>query len=418
VLGLSVGVSETRTEGTNRKTNMLTDTAIKNAKPSSAPKKIADGGGLHLLLQPTGSKLWRQAYRWQGKQRTAYFGVYPDVSLAVARSKREDLKRLLRDGHDPAAIKVEAKAQKAAEAKVAGQTFSVTAAEWWAIKIVGEGRAPSTLRHLQWALDALNAGIGKKPLAEIEPPELLAVLRKAAANGTHEKASRMRSLAGSVFRYGIACGYCKRDPSSDLRGALTANQSTTHPAVTDPDGVRKLMRALDGVTPPLVRTALKLLALTAVRPGELIAAEWSEFNGSVWTIPEHKTKMRREHRVPLSAQALALLTDLRKVTGNRLHLFASGRINDQNIDKSVLNRALKRVGFGGDIHVPHGFRSTFSSIANESGKWSEDAIELQLAHVDKNTVRRSYNRGDRWQERVDMMAWWGKQLHKMKSAVQ
>jgi integrase len=384
----------------------LTDAKVKAIRHAAKPLKVSDGGGLFLLVQPTGSKLWRMAYRFDHKQRTAAFGIYPAVSLAEARAHREETKKLLREGKDPAAVRKVVKA--------GAWSFKAVAAEWYARKMVAEAKSASTLYRTRWLLDMLNDGIGDKPIGEIEPPELLEVLRRAEARGWHETVARLRAVASQIFRYGIASGYCKRDPAADLRGALTSGTSTPHPAVTSPDEIGELMRAIEGAQPDRMRLALKLLALTFLRPGELIAAEWSEIDGDVWDVPGHRMKMRLPHRVPLSRQALTALEEIRSITGNRKHVFASSRKPDRPSPKNGLNRALVDIGFSGDRHVPHGFRSTFSTVANESGKWSADAIELQLAHVDSNKVRRTYNRNIRWEERVALMSWYGDYLDELK----
>jgi len=293
-------------------------------------------------------------------------------------------------------------------------TFRAVAEEWYQRKMIAEGRSDSTLNRTRWLLGMLNAGIGDKPISEIEPPELLNVLRKVEAGGRYESVARLRAVASQIFRYGIASGYCKRDPAADLRGALTSGTSTPHPAVTSPDEVGELMRAVDRAEPERVRLALKLLALTCVRPGELLGAEWGEIAGDVWDIPAHKMKMRLPHRVPLSRQALAVLKEIQPSTGNRKHVFASSLKPTQPFVTQRLNIALEKIGFGGDRHVPHGFRSTFSTSANESGKWSPDAIELQLAHVESNKVRRAYNRNIRWEERVTLMQWYADYLDELK----
>jgi integrase len=390
---------------------MLTEVKVRALKAKDAPYKVADGGGLHLLVQPSGSKLWRMAYRYRGRQKTAAFGIYPAVSLAVARERREDAKRLLRLDQDPGA------AVKAAKVAIATTTFRVVSAEWMERKMVAEGRSKSTLARTRWLLDILNEGIGDKMLGEIEAPDILELLRRIEANGRHEAVVRLRSTASTIFRFGIASAYCKRDPAADLRGALTSGTSTPHAAVTDPADIGELMRAIPNVTRPKVRLALRLLALTAVRPGEVCGAEWSEFQGDVWDIPAHRMKMRLPHRVPLSRQAVAVLDELRNITGNRKHAFASSSKPDRPFYTNRLNPALDKIGFPHDRHVAHGFRSTFSTTANESGLWSPDVIELQLAHVEQNKVRRTYNRQARWPERVAMMAWWGDHLDELRDRI-
>jgi integrase len=388
----------------------LTDAKVKASKP--APGKLVkffDGGGLHLLVQPTGSKLWRLAYRFQGKSRTAAFGIYPAVTLAEARARREEVKKLLRAGQDPAAA---GRAQKVAKAGV--RTFRAVAEEWEQRKMIAEGKSASTLHKTRWLLGMLYDGIGDQPISEIEAPDLLEVLRKVEAKELYEAVKLLRATASQVFRFGIASGYCRRDPSADLRGALTSGTSTPHPAVTKPDEIGELMRALDHAQPERVRLALRLLALTCVRPGELLDAEWSEIAGDIWDIPAHRMKMKLSHRVPLSRQALAVLEEIRSSTGNRKHVFASPLKPTQPFVTHRLNVALKKIGFGGERHVAHGFRSTFSTTANESGKWTPDAIEFSLAHVPTG-VRGIYNRAQYWAERVAMMAWYADHLDDLRA---
>jgi hypothetical protein len=275
---------------------MLTNAKVLGLKARNDPYKVSDGGGLYVFVQPTGSKLWRLAYRFQGKQRTASFGAYPTVSLAGVRTHRDEIKALLKAGQDPAtAARMISKTVR---------TFRVVAAEWEQKKVIAEGRSASTIFRTRWLLNMLEAGIGERPIAEIEPPELLQVLRKIEVGGLHETVARLRATASSVFRFGIASGYCKRDPAADLRGALTTATTTPHPAITEPKQIGELLRAIDGARPDRIKLGLKLLALTCVRPGELIGAEWSEISGAVWDIPAHKMKMRLPHRVPLSRQGI------------------------------------------------------------------------------------------------------------------
>jgi integrase len=391
----------------------LTDAKVRTLKPGPTPLKLSDGGGLHLLVQPSGSKLWRMGYRFAGKQKTLAFGQYPAVSLADARAARDDAKRHLRSNVDPSTVN---KAQQTAAKLAAASTFRAVAEEWEQRKMIGEGRSRSTLRRTRWLLEFLFEHLGDRPIKEVEPPELLAVLRKAEDAGKLQKVTRLRAVASAVFRYGIACGYCQRDPASDLRGALPAATSIAHAAVIKPAEVGTLMRAIDRIQHDRQRLALRLLALTAVRPAEMVGAAWAEIVGDVWEIPASRTKMRRDHRVPVSRQALSALDELRAITGNRAHLFASTVNPDQPIWMGYrLNSALSDVGFGGDRHVAHGFRSTFSTLANESGLWPADVIELHLAHMERNQVRRAYNRSLRWDERVALMAWYGDLLDDLRA---
>jgi integrase len=388
---------------------MLTDLQIKRTKAAERPIKISDAGGLHLLITPTGSRLWRMAYRYHGRQKTLAFGRYPEVSLIDARDRRDDAKRLLRQGTDPGAI---IKVEKQAEIAATANTFQATADEWIERKLIKERRSESTVSRARWLLATLSPSLGDRPLAEIEPPELLAVLRRVEAAGLHETVARLRSFASSVFRFGIATGRCKRDVAADLRGATTSAVATPHAAIIDPNGIGELMRAIDGYQhSPVMRLALKFLALTFVRPGELRFAEWSEIEGNAWSIPAARMKMRTPHRVPLAGQALAVLAELRPLTGDSRYLFPSPRLmSDQPFGESALNLALRRMGYAHDQMTPHGFRALASTTLNEMSRWSASVIERQLAHQERNAVRRSYNRAEYWPERVAMMQVWGDHL--------
>ena len=271
----------------------LTDTAIRAAKPISSAVKLSDGGGLYLLIQPTGSKLWRLAYRFGGKQKTLALGAYCAagskeviVPLGLARERRAEARRLIAAGIDPSEAR---KAEKRA-ATTDTLTFQNVGDEWLS-KMRREQKADVTIRKAEWLLGMLCTDLGGRPVSAIEPPDLLAALRRIEARGHHETARRARSVASRVFRYGVASGYCPRDPAADLRGALTVPVVTNRAAITDPAEVGALMRAIDEYQgAPLTRLALKFLALTFVRPGELRFAEWSEISGAVWSIPARKMK--------------------------------------------------------------------------------------------------------------------------------
>jgi integrase len=385
---------------------MLTDAQVRSLKPKEAPYKVSDSGGLFLLIQPNGSRLWRMAYRFNRKQRTAAFGIYPDVSLAEARTRRDETRLQLRAGEDPA--------EAAKAKKIASITFRAVAEEWREVKVVAEDKAPSTLNLTRWAIGILNDGIGDKPISEIEAPDLLEVLRRVEAAGRHQSATRLRAIASTIFRFGIASGYCKRDPAADLRGVLTSRTSKPHAAVTDPAGVGELMRTIDGYDRvPTLRLALQFLAVTFVRPGELCAAQWSDIEGNVWNVPADRMKMRIAHRVPLSRQAMAILDELRPITGKRAHLFASPIKPTQSLGTQRLNHVLDEIGFEHCRHVAHGFRSMFSTLANESGKWSPDVIEASLAHAPRG-VRGIYNRAIYWSERVALAQWYSDYLDELR----
>ena len=392
----------------------LTDAAIRGARGGRRPVKLSDGGGLHLLVTPSGSRLWRMHYRFAGKQKTLSFGAYPDVSLARARAKRGQAKELLAAGTDPG---VKARLDKLARQASALNSFGHIADELLA-KLAREGRADATLKKSAWLLGLARPLLGDRPISEIIAAEVLAALRKVERRGRFESARRLRSTIGSVFRYAIATARAERDPTIALRGALITPIVKPRPAVTDPRALGALLRAIDGFDgQPTTHAALKLMALLFPRPGELRAAEWSEFNldAAVWTIPASRAKMRRPHRVPLAPQAIGILHDLRAITGNGKLVFPCVRTILRPISENTLNAGLRRIGYSKDEATAHGFRATASTLLNESGKWNPDAIERQLSHVEGNAIRRAYARGEHWDERVRMMTWWADYLDSLKT---
>ena len=371
---------------------------------------------------PDGSKLWRLAYRFAGKQKTIALGAYPAVTLAMAREAKLEAKRLLAQGVDPSEKR---KADKRAAA--AARTFGEVADEWFDTKRAPEGKSEATLKRDRWLMGEWKSEIGDRPIGEIEPPELLRALKKVEALKHFETASRMRTLASQVFRFGIANGYCKRDMAADLKGALTSPSSKPRPGLTDPAAVGELCRAIDGYVGkgPLVRLALRLLSLTLLRPGEVAKAEWSEidFDSRVWTIPAAKMKMRRDHQVPLSQQALDVLADVKAINGNRRYVFAT--YEDKPLSGNTFNTALRIMGYDTqNEHCAHGFRTTASTLLNEErgadGKpvWHPDIIELQLAHVDADNIRATYNRAQYWPDRVRLMQHWANRLDRLRDGAQ
>jgi integrase len=389
-------------------TNMpLRDVAVRNAKPAPRPRKLSDGGGLHVLIQPTGSKLWRLAYRLAGKQKTLAIGVYPTVSLEEARHHRDDAKKLLARSIDPSV-------QRRADRHAGRQgTFRAVAEEVIA-KQEREGRAQATLTKKRWLLEFAFPAFGDRPVAEITARELLALLREIEDRGLYETARRLRSTCGMVFRYAIATGRAERDPSMDLRGALTTPPVNHRATIVDPAGIGALLRAIDGFDgQPTTQAALRLAPYLFVRPGELRQAEWAEFDldGAVWSIPAKKMKMRRSHRVPLARQSLAILRGLHEITGKGRWLFPSVRISTRSMSENTLNAALRRLGYGTEEMCVHGFRGMASTRLNEMGGWSPDAIERQLAHQEANALRRTYtHNAEFWPERVRMMQAWADYL--------
>jgi integrase len=389
----------------------LKDVSVRNAKAGPRPRKLSDGGGLHVLIQPTGSKLWRLAYRFAGKQKTLALGVYPAVSLEEARRHRDEAKKLLARSIDPSM-------QRKAD-RHAGKdgTFRVVAEEVIA-KLEREGRAHATLSKKRWLLDFAFPAFGDRRVAEITARELLALLRQIEGCGLYETARRLRSTCGMVFRYAIATGRAERDPSMDLRGALTTPQVSHRSTIVDPLGIGALLRAIDGFDgQPTTHTALRLAPYVFVRPGELRQAEWDEFDfdTAVWSIPAKKMKMRRAHRVPLARQAVAILRDLREITGEGRWLFPSVRTSARPISENTLNAALRRLGYGTEEICVHGFRGMASTRLNEMGRWSPDAIERQLAHQEANAVRRAYtHNAEFWSERALMMQDWADYLDSLR----
>ncbi len=391
----------------------LSDVAIRAAKPAARLTKLSDGGGLQLWVTPDGAKRWRLAYRFDGTQKALAIGVYPAVGLREARDARDEAKKLLAAGEDPSLAK---KLAVAAKASASENTFAAIAAELLDKKR-REGKTPKTIAKLAWLLGLALPFIGPRPISEIKAPEILTVLRRIEARGKHETATRLREIIGGVFRFAVATGRAEGDPTGALKGALTIPKVRHRSAIIEPKAFGGLLRAIAGYDgAPETRTALELLALTFVRPGELRAAEWKEFDldAAVWAIPAEKMKMKRPHRVPLAPAAVALLRELHAITGYGRYLLPSVRSASRCMSENTINAALRRLGFGQDEMTGHGFRSAASSILNELGLWNADAIERQLAHVDNDLVRRAYARADFWDERIRMMAWWSDRCEAMR----
>ncbi len=391
----------------------LTDTAIRNAKPRDRAYKMFDANGLHIQITPSGSKLWRMKYRFRGKEKLLSFGPYPLVALRDARAKRDEARLMLLDDLDPSAEKRRARFEQDRARSV---TFGVIAEEYLD-KAEREGRAPATMKKLRWLVSQTKGTLADLPISEIEAPDVLRTLRAVEANGTYETARRLRSTIGTVFRYAIATGRATHDPSDALKGALTQHKVRSRSAILDRGELGSLLCTIDGFTgQPSTKHALYLLALLAPRPGELRLAQWKEFDlkEAVWRVPAERMKMRRPHRVPLAPQTIDRLRELQRLTGTSAYLLPSSRSWKKPISENTLNAALRRLGYSSDQITAHGFRATFSTFANESGLWNADAVERALAHVEANDVRRAYLRGEHWEERMRMAAWWADQLDEMK----
>jgi integrase len=387
----------------------LTDTGVRAIKPVARPQKVADGGGLYLFVTPNGTKAWRLAYRYNGKQKSLGLGLYPVVTLGEARNRRARAKKQLADGIDPSAQrKLDKMIAKAGE-----NSFRVVAEELLE-KHRMEGRAQATLDKNRWLLEVAFDAFGTRPVSGITAVELLAALRRFEERGRYESARRLRSTCGMVFRFAIATGRATRDISVDLRGALIAPKVKHHAAIIEPSGIGALLKAIDGFDGhPQTKAALQIAPHVFVRPSELRYAEWSEFDfeSATWTVPARRMKMKREHRVPLSRQVLETLGYLRKLTGRGRLVFPSTRSALRPLSENTLNAALRRLGYGPDQVTVHGFRTTASTRLNEMGRWNPDAIERQLAHQEEDDVRRAYiDRADFWDERVNMMQAWSDYL--------
>ncbi len=390
---------------------MLTDAAIRNAKPSPKPYKIFDSGGLYLLIKPAG-KYWRLDYRFADKRKTLALGVYPVIALVDARKKRDEARQLLVNGVDPSAAKC---ANKQVRQQIHENTFEVIATEWHAK--LSTTWAAATAANIKRCLEMdIIPWLGNRPIKEISAPELLAVLRKIESRGAHEKAQRTREYVGRVFRYAIQTGRAERDPSGDLKGALAPVKAKHHASITDPQGVAQLMRAISSFRGSFItQCALQLAPLVFVRPGELRQAEWQEidFDKQEWRIPAKKMKMKEQHIVPLAHQAIEILKAVQPLTGNYKYIFPSIRSTARPMSENTVNAALRRMGYEKDEMTGHGFRSMASTLLHENG-WPHEAIERQLAHAERNKIAAAYNFAEHLPKRREMMQFWADYLEGLK----
>ncbi|WP_323015680.1 tyrosine-type recombinase/integrase [Devosia sp.] len=391
----------------------LTDIQIRNAKAASKPRKLADSEGLYLYVSTTGSKSWRLDYSYFGRRKTLTFGTYPTLSLGEARDRMREAKRHLSEGIDPSLAK---KRQQLAAKAAAGDTFGAIVDEF-IDKLRRDKRAEPTIVKNEWMLKSLSKKLTPYPITQITARDVLDVLSRVEKSGRVESALATRAAIGRVFRYAIATARAEADPTSALRGALQRHVPTSHAALTSREDMGGLMRAIYSYKgwPSLVGV-LKMQAICFARPGETRTMEWAELDldKAVWTIPAAKTKMRREHQVPLSHQAMAVIEDMKVYFGDKPHVFPSMMSGKKLLSENSMNSALRRMGVGSAEHTAHGFRSTASTILNEAGEFSADAIEAQLAHLDTRAVRRIYNRSTYWEERVRMMQWWADLLDEVR----
>jgi integrase len=386
----------------------LTDATIRNARAPERARKLYDERGLYLLITPGGRRWWRLKYRFDAKEKLISLGTYPDTGLKQARQRRDDARKLLAEGVDPSA---ERKSKKAKLATRASSNFEAVAREWF------ERFSPSwAATHSQTIIRRLEANafpfIGSKPIADITSIELLTMLRRVEARGAVSTAHRIKQIFGQVFRFAVATGRAFRDPSADLRGALSPERERHFSALTNPGDVAGLMRAIRAYRGSfVVKHALRFSALTFGRPGEIRRAEWNEMdmNEWLWRISAQRMKMRREHVVPLSRQAKSLLQELQPLTGNGRYVFPSGRVASRPMSENAITAALRYMGYEQGQMTAHGFRTMASTLLNEQG-WSADAIERQLAHAERDEVRGAYNRAEYLVERRRMMQAWADYL--------
>lgn len=386
----------------------LTNSQVRSLQPKDRPYRKSDDRCLYVEVFPTGSKLWRYKYRYNGKEKRLALGAYPKVKLREARRRRDAARLLLDDGIDPL---LERKRAKASRRLGAGNTFS-SIAEEFIRKREKERLATATVRKSRWFLSLLQPDIGRLPLDDIDAQLLLAPLKRLEARGLHETAKKTLSFASRVFRYGVATRRASSDPAALLRGSLITHKPQHYAAVLDKDRLADLLRAIDDYDSPVTRLALKVLAHVFLRPGELRLATWDEvdFEKAVWTIPADRTKLRRAHFVPLSPTVIELLRETHRLTGPDGYLFPALHTRQSPMSENTLNVALRRMGFNKDEATSHGFRATASTFLNECSPFSADAIERALAHGPSSAVRAAYHRGQHWDERVRMAQWWSEFL--------
>ena len=387
----------------------LTDAKIRALKPKEKAYKTSDFGGLYLYVTAKGSRLWRLKYRYNGKEGKLSFGSYPDISLKEARDLRDEARGQLANGINPSALKRE----KHAEAMGKTENTFNRLADQYVEKLTKEGRAKSTLKKLEWLLEDARRDFGHIPIADITAPIVLKTLKKRERQEQYETAQRMRSRIGGVFRFAVATGVSDTDPTFALRDALISPTVKHRAAITDEAGLSRLLKAIEvymGRRETII--ALKLLLQFACRPGELRQARWEEFDfeQKIWSVPAPRMKTRKPHTVPLPETTLTLLGELKDLTGWGELLFPAQTSSKKPMSENTLNQALRRMGFTPEEVTSHGFRSTFSTFANESGLWSPDAIEVYCARLDRNVTRRAYNRSIYWEERVKIAQWWSGHL--------
>ena len=394
----------------------LTNTRLKAAKPRASDYRIADGGGLFLLVKTNGGKYWRMDYRYRGKRNTLAFGIYPRVSLKEARERRRTARMQLENGRDPSEVRKEAKQAKQAD------EFEAVARQWWehCRGTWTPSHADRVLKRLQ---DNAFGDLGRLPVDEITPQRIIATVRKIEARGALDVASRVQQAINAICRFAVQRGISVQNPAVDLKGIIKQRKVQHRPSLPKEE-LPQFLKELETYSDRgrlLTQRAIKLLLLTFVRSSELRVARWEEFDleDKVWRISASRMKMRNEHLVPLSRQALELLERLREMTGHYDLVFPSERDRSREMSDNTMRRAIFKLGYDGTVEgkskaVPHGFRATASSILNETG-FNPDAIERQLAHKERNSVRAAYTYHARYMdERRRMMQWWADYLDEMR----
>jgi len=396
----------------------LTAKQVDKAKPKEAPYKLVDGGGLYLLVSSKGGRYWRYDFRYGGKRKTLAIGVYPSVSLKAARQKHRTARDRLAEGIDPGALR---KVEKLSLHLAVAESFEALAREWTEVRLVD--KAPATKKRNESIIaNYLTPWLGSRPIADITPQELLAVLKRAETKGTLDSAHRARQIAGQIFRYAVVTGRAPRNPCVDLQGALTPRQCQHRAAITVPAELGRLLLAMEGFYgTPIVKTALLLTPLLFQRPGEIRAMEWKEINwvAQQWEIPAEKMKRREPHIVPLSAQSLSLLRELQPMTEHRgRYVFPSARGASRCMSDNAVRVALRSIGYTKEQVCPHGFRATARTLLDEVLGYRADWIEHQLSHAVTDANGRAYNRTSHLEARAKMMQRWADYLDILKAQAQ
>lgn len=391
----------------------LTATAVRNVKPKTKSFKLTDGKGMYLLVNPNGSKYWRQKYRFHGKEKLLSLGVYPDISLSNAREKRDSARKLLLDGIDPNIFK---QTLKRTTEESDSNTFEITARKWH-MKFSQKWSADHGEKILRRLERDVFPWIGDKSISKLKAPELLTIIQRIENRGALDTAHRALQNCGQIYSYAIASGFADRDPSAALKKALPPVRPKHHASITEPRKAGSLLRTIDAYQGYFVtKCALSLAPLLFVRPGELRHAEWSEINTDTaeWRIPAKKMKMKELHIVPLSLQSMKILEELHTLTGRGKYVFPGIRSASRPMSENTINGALRRLGYTKDEMTGHGFRSMASTLLNEQGV-NRDWIERQLAHSERDSIRAAYNYADYLPERKNMMQQWADYLDSLRN---